>query len=40
MTSFFTACLAAIVLAFVGLVALNAVQQTSEHAYNVTGAKL
>lgn len=40
MKSFLAACVIAIVLAVVGGVALEGVQQTAEHAYNETGAKL
>ncbi len=40
MKSFLAACVVAIVLAAVGSVVLEGVQQSAEHAYNETGAKL
>ena len=40
MKSFLAACVIAIVLAAAGGVALEGVQQSAEHAYNETGAKL
>ena len=40
MKSFLAACFVAIVIAAVGGVALESVQQTTEHAFNETGAKL
>ncbi len=40
MKSFLVACAAAILIAVVGGFALESVQQTVEHAYNETGAKL
>ena len=40
MKSFLAACVIAILLAVVGGVALEGVQQTAEPAYNETGAKL
>jgi hypothetical protein len=40
MKSFIAACAIAIVIAAVGGVALESVQQTAEHAFNETGAKL
>ena len=40
MKSFLAACVAAILLAVVGGVVLEGVQQSAEHAYNETGAKL
>ena len=40
MKSFLAACVVAIALAAVGGVVLEGVQQSAEHAYNETGAKL
>jgi hypothetical protein len=40
MKSFLAACLAAILIAVVGGAMLEAVQQTTEHAFNETGAAL
>jgi hypothetical protein len=40
MKSFLAACVVAILVAVVGGFALEGVQQTVEHAYNETGAKL
>jgi hypothetical protein len=40
MKSFLAACIVAIVVAAIGGYALEGVQQTAEHAYNETGAKL
>jgi hypothetical protein len=40
MKSFLAACIAAIVIAVIGSYALESVQQTTEHAFNETGAKL
>lgn len=40
MKSFLAACAVAIMIAVIGGVALEAVQQTTEHAFNETGAKL
>ena len=40
MKSFLAACVVAVALAAIGGVLLEGVQQTAEHAYNETGAKL
>jgi hypothetical protein len=40
MKPFLAACAVAIVLAIIGSYALESVQQTAEHAFNETGAKL
>jgi len=40
MKSFLAACAIAVVLAVIGGVALEGVQQSAENAYNSTGAKL
>jgi hypothetical protein len=40
MKSFLAACVAAILLAVVGGVALEGLQKSAEHAYTETGAKL
>jgi hypothetical protein len=40
MKAFFVACLAAIVLAAIGVVALNSVQQAADHAFTSPYAKL
>lgn len=40
MRAFLTACLVVIVAAVIGLVALDAMQQTTELAYTTTGARI
>jgi hypothetical protein len=40
MKSFLAACVAAILFAVIGGAVLEGIQQSAEHAYNETGAKL